>query len=70
MDTNFNLEALKNILGLLIEPSEEEKEKISAYFDKYKTNFFDNLQSMDLSPVTLEKLEAIRFFIDFKGKPS
>lgn len=68
MVTEF--EDLKNTLERLIEPSEEEKEKILAYFDKYKTDFFDNLPSMDLSPVTFEKLEAIRFFIDFKGKPS
>ena len=57
-----------DILSALIELDAEEKEKIHKYFQSIGVkSFFQQLESLDLSPETIDKLKNLKAIIELSG---
>ena len=73
----MDLEMLRNdeysksagILAALIELDAEKKEKIHKYFQSIGIkSFFQQLESLDLSPETIDKLKNVKAIIELSGE--
>lgn len=65
---NDEYSKIADILAVLIELDAEEKEKIHKYFQSIGVkSFFQQLELLDLSPETTDKLKNVKAIIELSG---